>query len=355
MQYAFQVIEGEPAAMLPTLVTAGDVREVVQLLRKKPEGIAIVEASAAIRKRLFDPRKVAAYELWGVISKDNDRIKLSRLGHEFADRLGPEAQIYRVMLNATPPYQGALDWIHRQNLDLVTHADIGEYWQNNFPESLPRGERTYKGQAISFFQLCHAAEIGIATVGRKLQPSRLLIDRSELRAYLEGGQAKALERALTDDQIDARQPVAFDTTPAHRQRVFISTPKKSGMVSSIQDALQLAEIESEVVEREASSDELVSVRALRAIRRCNAGIIVLRRADCHQDEAGKEALDQGVLIEIGAAFVHFARRVVLLHSKQIPLPSNLDGLCRYELEGSELTWETGLRLIKTIKLFQTDS
>ena len=80
MQHSFKVIEGDPAAALPILATADDAREVVQFLKKKPEGITIIEASDAIRKRLFDPRKVAAYELWGIVSRNGDRMKLSQLG-----------------------------------------------------------------------------------------------------------------------------------------------------------------------------------------------------------------------------------------------------------------------------------
>src|SRR5260370_42263769 len=136
MQHAFQVIEGTPPTTLPVLATASDVREVVQLLKKKPEGITIVEASDAGRKRLFDPRKVAAYETWGILTKSADRIKLSRLGCEFATTLEPEAQIYRVMLDNTPPYRAVLEGIYRQEFYLVTFTDIVDYWEEHVPEAL---------------------------------------------------------------------------------------------------------------------------------------------------------------------------------------------------------------------------
>ncbi len=133
MQHAFQVIEGTPWATLPILATANDVREVVQLLKKRPEGITIVEAADAVRKRLFDARKVAAYETWGIISQSGDRMKLSELGREFAKKLEPEAQMYRVMLDNTPPYRAVLEWIHQQHIDVVTFANIVEYWEEHFP------------------------------------------------------------------------------------------------------------------------------------------------------------------------------------------------------------------------------
>ena len=64
---------------LPMLATAGDVREVVRLLKRKAGGITIIEGMDAI-KRVFDPRKVAAYEYWGLVTRKGDRLSLSALG-----------------------------------------------------------------------------------------------------------------------------------------------------------------------------------------------------------------------------------------------------------------------------------
>src|SRR5687768_13593702 len=61
-----QASDDAPLA-LPILATAGDIREVVQFLKKKPRGVTIVEAMDADKKRVFEPRKVTAYEFWGII------------------------------------------------------------------------------------------------------------------------------------------------------------------------------------------------------------------------------------------------------------------------------------------------
>jgi hypothetical protein len=356
MQHAFQVIEGAPPATLPILANASDVREVVQLLKKKPEGITIVEASDAVRKRLFDPRKVAAYETWGIISRSGDRMKLSELGHQFASKLGPEAQIFRVMLDNTPPYRAVLEWIYQQDLDLVTYADIVDYWEDRFPEALQQGEKISEGQVISFLHLCHAGEIGTATVGRKHQPSRLRVDHDELAAYIESGPGPVLEEVFAEeDLVDARRPALPGAVVRKRLRVFISTHNESGVVGSIQDALQIMEIDSEVVERETDGAKLLSECTFQAMRRCAAGIIIVGQADCHHDATAREVLNQNTLIEIGAAIVHFGRRLVLLSDKQVALPFNLDDFYHYELEGNKLTWEMGLQLIKAVKLFETSS
>ncbi len=260
------------------------------------------------------------------------------------------------MLDNMPPYRGVLEWIHQQDRDLVTCADIVEYWKDHFPEALLLDEKTSKGHVVSFLHLCHAAEIGGATQGRKGQPSRLRVDREELAAHIRGRPREDWEPALAEDrQLDLPRLAAIGPASSRRLCVFISTPKGLGIVDSIHDALGIADIDSEVVERDTGCAKLVSERTFKAMRRCDAGIVIVNYADCIQDAAGKDVLNQTALIEIGAAFVHFARRLVLLHGTQVRLPFSLDDFCHYEFEGSKLTWETGLRLVKTVKLFKTGS
>ena len=358
MQHAFQIIDGTPKSALPVLATANDVREVVQFLKRKPEGITIIEASDAVRKRLFDPRKIAAYELWGIISKNGDRIKLSELGREFARKLEPEARVYRVLLDSTPAYRGVLEWIYQRNLDLVTYPDVSEYWKEHYAEAVQQGEKTSEAQVVSFFHLCHAAEIGMATEGRKHQPSRLRVSHDELAAYIESNPGREVSEQIfaeaSSSPLTTSLPAVLDEpTQKPLINVFISARKGSGVSGSIQDALQVADIASELVERETDNEELVSEITFQAMRRCNAGIIILSREDCRHDVPGKDALNQDVLMEISAALVHFARRLVLLRCNNVSFPFKIDDFCQFELEGDELTWETGLRLIKAVKAFKT--
>jgi hypothetical protein len=350
MQRGLQIIEGTPTSGLPILATANDVREVVQLLKKRPEGVTVAEASDATRRRLFDPRKVAAYELWGVISRSGDRIKLSGLGREFADRLGPEAQLYRVLLDRTPPYRALLEWVHGRRLEVVTHAEIVGYWQEHFPGALRRGERTAGGHVLSFLQLCHAAEIGVATVGRKGQPSRLRIDRDELAAHLQAPSRPTLHLAEAGQPTSRQPPRPRPAAPA-RPRVFISALKGAAVAARVRDALQVADIASEVVERGTGDGGLISERTCEAMRRCGVGIIALGRGDYETGVGGEAALRQDALVEIGAACVYYARRLVLLRAHGLRLPRILEGFCQYELDGDELTWETGLHLVRTVKHF----
>ena len=258
------------------------------------------------------------------------------------------------MLDNTPPYRAVLEWIHEQDFELVTYADIVDYWTDNFPDALQRDERTCEGHVVSFLHLCQAGEIGMATVGRKGQPSRLRVDREELAQHIHA-RARQVSAVPEDRQPDPRRLAVVGSASPQRRRLFISISQGLEIVDSIQDVLGIADIESEVVERNTGGNTLMSERLLQAMRRCDAGIIIVSLADCQPDAAGNAVINQSALIEIGAALVHFARRLVVLHEQRVPLPFKLDDFCHHEFQGSKLTWETGLRLVKTVKRFKADS
>jgi hypothetical protein len=70
--------------------------------------------------------------------------------------------------------------------------------------------------------------------------------------------------------------------------------------------------------------------------------------DCNTDEAGRACLNEDVLIEIGAAFVFYDRRVVLLWDEEVPVPRNLQNLSHCRFAAGGLTWEAGVSVMKAI-------
>jgi predicted nucleotide-binding protein len=124
------------------------------------------------------------------------------------------------------------------------------------------------------------------------------------------------------------------------------------MVGQVETMLGLADMEGEVAEKEETTAIPVPEKVFAAMRRCNAGIIVVSVDEEHKDGSGKYALNNNVLIEIGAAFVLYDRRVVLLWDKRLSVPSNLQGLYRCEYEGDELSWGAGMKLMKAIQKFK---
>ncbi len=354
---------------LPILATAGDIREVVQFLKKKPRGVTIVEAMDADKKRVFEPRKVTAYEFWGIITRSGDRLKLSPLGWEFAWKLEPEAHIYRAVLDRTKPYRAVLEWICEQRLEIVTHIEVAAYWHNHHPETLEQhNEKTIEGNVVCFFHLCQAAELGTVTIGKRGQPARLRVDHDELLSYIEAppiAQGEDTSAGNGDGrreegrgEASRREPFRPATVAPQaitkKPRVFISHGKNTRVVEQIQTSLELADIESEAAGRERdASGSPVAEEAFRAMRRCAAGVIVVSGEDCERDSArGEYTLAGSILLEIAAAFVLYDRRVVLLWDSQLPIPFNLRNLDLCQFERGELTWDGGMQLLKFIKDFK---
>jgi predicted nucleotide-binding protein len=125
------------------------------------------------------------------------------------------------------------------------------------------------------------------------------------------------------------------------------------LVDQVQTMLGIADIESEVAVKEETSAIPVPEKVFSAMRRCSAGIIVVSVDESHKDKEGKYTINENVLIEIGAAFVLYDKRVVLVWDKRLSVPSNLQGLYRCEFEGNELSWSAGMKLMKAIRGFKT--
>ena len=108
---------------LPILATGNDIREVVRFLKNKPTGVTFIEAMNAEPRRVFDARKIAAYEFWGIVERSGERLRLSDLGQELAETIKPECEIHRRILRSIPTYLGALNTFYEQRLKIVTRLD----------------------------------------------------------------------------------------------------------------------------------------------------------------------------------------------------------------------------------------
>ena len=291
MKHSLQVVGRDLPSTLPVLATITDVREAIRFLKHHPEGITMVQAMDAFRKRIFDARKVSAYEFWKIILRTGDRLKLTSLGWELAKCLTPEAQLYRSVLSNVAPYHSGLQWIHEQELELVTHLDIGDFWRQNHRDVLQGDdEKQLEAYAATFFQICHAAEVGMLTLGRKGQPTRLHIYSSELESYLNGN-----ERTQIQTHASCAAPKIVARTAPRSPRILVSHHEKPELLKHISNALELADLQYEMLNRAEPGID----KTLAALERCDAAVIVI--TDDH-------ILDDLLLIQIGAALVHYKKR-----------------------------------------------
>jgi hypothetical protein len=357
---------------LPVLTTGSDVDAIVGYLKTKPTGASLEEARAVLKKQVLDGRKLAAYQAWGFVLRENGHIKLTSRGWELARKPETAIQLFRTVIDDVRPYRSALEWIYHQGMDTVTNIDVAAHWHEHHTEMVgTTSETTIKDNAVCFFHLVEKAGLGKLTIGRHGRATRIDLSREELRQHIEAGPASPpwdadesdtpgdaeptlVEERSTEgeNEADGITPPAFDPPDAPEAlRVFIAHGPNMEIVEQVQTMLDVAGIDGEVAEAEETTAIPVPEKVLAAMRRCNAAIICVTVDEGKKDETGGYTLNDNVLIEIGTAFVLYDRRVVLVWDKRLPVPSNLQGLYRCEFEGNELSWNAGMKLMKAIRGF----
>jgi predicted nucleotide-binding protein len=365
---------------LPVLTTIDDVRQLVGYLKNKPTGATVAEIKAALGKVVVDGRKLSAYQTWGVAAKDGDRFKLSTRGWELARKPTEEQQTFKQVLDSIVPYRSVAEWIFHQNMDTVSNVDVAVHWHENHAETVGTdNENTLKDGAVGFFHVAQAAGLGTLKIGRKGQPTRLIVDKAKLRSYIEAGPStpplvKPSESLESQQERSNEEPPkttkASDAEPrpgtpaasgpkqleakpeATELTVFISHGSNTDIAEQVQTLVELADIKTEIAVKEETTAIPVPEKVFSAMRRCHAGIIVVSVDETRKDAKGNYTLNENVLIEIGAAFVLYDRRVILLWDKRLKVPSNLQGLYRCEYEGDELAMSAGMKLMKAVKEFK---
>lgn len=345
---------GAPAAApvtTPLLATASDLREIVKFLRRRPDGVGLVEAMEISRRQTLDPRKLAAYEAWGLITRERDRLKLSEFGLMIAEWLQPDTQAFRAVINRDELYRQTLEWISESGSDLVTHGDVAGRWQKHLAEAADKDhEQVIKGNVLSFFHLCHAAELGTLTIGKRGQPARLRVDHEALRDCLSADAEIIASHSLTPLRRAAAgaETAAFNSSD-DTLRFLVIQPAPAEISSQVRLSLELAGQQCLLTTRAETAGVPISESLAATMRSADAAIIIISESDCATDETGSLIPHSPVLFEISAACVLYLRRVLLLCDRRVKLPDNLTALSRCDFDGPQLSWEAGLHLLRAIR------
>lgn len=138
-----------------------------------------------------------------------------------------------------------------------------------------------------------------------------------------------------------------------KPRVFISHSRNKKIVQQIETILKFGQFDYENAEERETLAIPISEKVFGLMKDCNCAIINLSVDEQEETNSGYK-LNPNVLIEIGAAFLQYDRRVILLVDKRLSaqLPSNLDGLYRCEYQGNELSFETAIKLQEALTEFR---
>ena len=355
MRQALQLVEGitHPVFIeLPQLATPNDIRIVVHYLKKNLRGVTVDEAADAVKRQAFEPLKVSAYEAMGLTRRNGDRLQLDTLGIELAQKLEPEIEGFRIMLNRVEPYRAVLNWAYQQNVDCLVYSDVADYWHDNFQHFLGVcAEKTLESYVVCFFQFCQAAALGAHINGRKGQPTRLRLDSEELRVFLSIAPRANLKPLPPIEK--PQENFSFDmasneiNSSERKFRVFVSHSNNENLAERVSSLLELTNMECKVSERKQNDAEFFSQDLLQTLQQCHTAVFILSAEDFISDEKIKE----NVSAEICAALARYDARVILLCETKLSLPKFLDSFCVCRYERNDIGWDTGFELIKTMKNF----
>lgn len=364
---------------LPVKTTIDDVDTIIGYLKNKPTGATIDDAKAIIAGKPLDPRKMNAYKTWGLVESQGDKILLSSEGWRIARKPDEKAQVLSAVIDRTRPYRGAIEWAHHQGFDTLTLNDLTAYWHQHHSDALGTTvEGSIKDAVTCFFNLAEGAGFGTYLQGRRGTETRLELNKEAVKSFVElgpsvppwtgpdlderpptppGADTKKIDSAEDEPEDPEQQPPFRSTSktarPGEKLRVFIAHGHNMRVVEQVQTMLDLADIEAEVAEEEESTAIPVPNKVLAAMRRSDAGIICVSADENRRHDDGTYSINENVLIEVGAAFVLYDTRVILLWDKRLPVPSNLQGLYRCEFEGEEIGWDAGMKLMKAVSKFRS--
>jgi hypothetical protein len=342
--------EAGTGVSLPILATANDLREVVKFFKHKPHGVSVIEMTNAEPRRVFDARKIAAYEFWGILARADERFQLTALGEELAKNTEAECEIHRRILRGVPAYQKAVEWIYSQGLKIATYLDVANFWQLSGEElSLSHeNEENIEAVIVSFFSLCHAAELGTATVGKRGQPARLSVRLDQLKAFLETRGTEAVE---TDLPAGFSQPTAFrfeKTAVENLVTVYISAGSRERESVNLRVALELADFGSIAFGAGEFENGFLPISHRVAMKQCQAAVFLLDERDCREQD-GRIMLRCDRVTEISVAQALFGERVILLWNSPEKMPPVFRQSGFNAMSGDVANWESNVRLVKSLK------
>ena len=360
---------------LPVMVDIEDVDCWAKYLRTKPVGATVKEAEGVLGKPATDGRKVSALIAWGIIQREGDKITLTADGRAYAmTNEEGKVKLLRKIIPKYPPYLGTLEWAAHNSIATVTSADVVARWLQYYREEVGSdNETSLNRMAVCFFYLLQGARLGSLTLGRHGMATRFDVDLNAARGLVDiGGEATDLVVAepessatdfgisklpFADEDEDLALPHSSPDESTEIKQVFVGHGRNQRILEQVKELLTYGRFEPIVAEEQETTAVPVPHKVLGAMRRSQAGVINVSADEQLTDGEGNSRypVNQNVLTEIGAAFVLYDQKVVLLTDRRVELPSNLQGLYRCEYEGNTLDFDATMKLLKALNNFRDSS
>ena len=350
-------MQPETANSLPAELSSDDVREVIKLLKRKPEGVKITKALLETHKRIFEAKKILSFVKLNIIEGKDQLFRLSALGWKFAENLRGETEMFRTLILHTKEYQEALKWICETKTNEINTDELCSFWnQSNSKEK----NDEYKEFAITFFHLCQAADFGTMTLGKKGRITRLLMDSQETQKFV----AHNLDNHKTNS---LNSPIEFSFPPENPSQinfyshqsadVLVISQNNQKLVQQLETAFDLANISFQTIKHNKADDLKHDEKTYQAFNSSLVGCYVIGKNEVEKDSSTQNLrLTESVLCDIGAALFGFRSRLIIVSGLEFDLPERLKNIPSFQINRNEISLEIAHKLIDKIKelRFQTN-
>jgi predicted nucleotide-binding protein len=154
---------------------------------------------------------------------------------------------------------------------------------------------------------------------------------------------------------DMAHTAVAKSADARLTKVFISHGKNQAFIVPIRELLKFGQLEAVVSVEKSTASQPIPQKVMSDMRSCGAAIIHVDGERKLMDLESKEvvALNENVLIEIGAAMALYGERFILLVKDGVKLPSNLQGMYEVRYASEKLDGNETIKLMSSINDMKT--
>lgn len=347
---------------LPIRTTLADVLAITKYLATKPTGASLPEAKRVLDSKFLDGRKLSAMKIWGMVSDDQGKLKLTARGR-LAAKNGEEGlkSACAQVIQEIEAYKGIIEKAAHAGESTMSSTEVGSYWHEHFRESVSDNDKIINDQAVCFFQIVEGSKLGQSVVGRKGSPTRIEFNLQGFDfTETDAGEVGPPNTDSHPPKEEAETPMVESTRVRIQNfgneatRVFISHGKNRSIIAPLKEIVTFGKFTPVVSMEQETTSIPVPEKVFRDMRSCFGGIIHVSAEEEFINSKGEKVkkLNDNVLIEIGAARALYEENVILLVEDGVELPSNLQGLyeCRYK--GANLDGEATIKLLKAFNSFK---
>lgn len=336
---------------LPVFTTPDDVKAVAKFLGRKPSGATIADASAVLGVSV-EKRKLATMQLLGMLSRDDGRLKLTpdigRTLARVADKDAEFAEQLRSRIALIPAYAACLEWAHHEELESLAAPEVGAFWHDHYNAELGTDvEREIGQRATCFLQLAAGCGLGEYLNGRRGQPTRLVIDKHALDAFVQSKEfdSDCASESASHEEHD-EDSIPAEVTPALNQQsgeaalpkpsdkeqlgqaIFVGHGGNKKPLEQLRKILDQFKIPYKVAVDEPNLGRPISAKVRETMQECNCAILIFTADEEFRDLDGKPVWrpSQNVIHELGAAAYLYGNRIVILKESCIVFPTNFSDL-----------------------------